>query len=202
MDIVFPTINVHTLFVMAHILGVTLGLGAATISDILFFQATKDGRFEAKEWEIMKLLSRVIWVGVALVILSGAWFLSEYLLDPEKARFLQNPKIWAKASMVGIIFLNGLFLHWKVFPIFESMVEGAKKATKFPANMTMVFTSGAISVTSWYSAFIMGTWRGLSFTLEYWQIMAVYAGILAFAIGVANCFGRWQTRKLVTGKKG
>lgn len=201
MDIVFPTINIHTFFVMAHILGVTLGLGGATISDILFFQATKDGRFEAKEWEIMKTLSVVVWVGISLIALSGIGFLSEYLMDPEKARFLQNPKLWAKASIVGIIFLNGLFLYWKVFPIFESMVEGAKKASKFSANMTMVFTSGAVSVVSWYSAFIMGTWRGLSFTLEYWQIMAVYVGILAFAIGVANGFGRWQTRRLVVSAK-
>ncbi|MEX0916766.1 MAG: hypothetical protein WDZ44_01545 [Candidatus Spechtbacterales bacterium] len=202
MAIILPSFEIHTILFLGHIFGTALGLGGATISDLLFFRATKDGRFEAKEWEIMKLLSKVIWVGITLAILSGVGFLLEYAMTPEKVGFLENDKIWAKMTIVGIIFLNGVFLHWKLFPIFESMVEGTKGVSKFPHRMTMVFTSGAISITSWYSVFIMGAWRGLNFTLSYWQIMLVYASILAFAIASANALGRWHTRKLVvTAKK-
>lgn len=202
MEIILPTITIHTLLIMAHVLGTAFGLGGATISDLLFFRATKDGRFEAKEWEIMKLLSRVIWLGITLAVLSGIGFLFEYAMTPEKVALLENDKIWAKMTIVFIIFLNGIFLHWKLFPIFESMVEGTKGKSKFPGSMMMVFTSGAISITSWYSVFIMGTWRGLNFTLTYWQFLGLYGTILAVAIAGANMVGRWHTRKLVVmGKK-
>lgn len=201
MEIIVPTITIHTILIMAHVLGTALGLGGATISDLLFFRATRDGRFEAKEWEIMKLLSRVIWAGITLAILSGIGFLFEYAMTPEKVGLLENDKIWAKMTIVLVIALNGVFLHRKLFPIFESMVEGTRGASKFPKSMTMIFTSGAISITSWYAVFLMGTWRGLNFTLTYGQFMIVYVAILAFAVASANVIGRWHTRKLVVTNK-
>lgn len=194
MDIVLPTINIHTLLLMAHILGTTLGVGGATISDLLFFRSTQDGRIEAKEWEILKMVSVVIWVGLLLAVASGLGFLVEYAMTPEKTQYLANPKIWAKLTIVGIIFANGLLLHWKLFPIFESMVGRPMGESRFVKNMTLVFTSGAISITSWYTVFIMGAWRGLSFTLTYWQILVAYGIILAGAILVANIVGRMHAK--------
>ena len=194
MDIVLPSINIHTLLIMAHVLGTTLGVGGATISDLLFFRATQDGRIEAKEWEILKMVSLVIWVGLLLAVASGLGFLLEYAMTPEKTQYLANPKIWAKLTIVGIIFANGLLLHWKLFPIFESMVGRPMGESRFVKNMTLVFTSGAVSITSWYIAFIMGTWRGLNFTLNYWQLLLVYGVILASAIVVANVVGRMHAK--------
>lgn len=190
-DIVWPTIDSFEIFTIFHILGTILGVGGATISDIVFFKATKDGTIQDKEWGILRYISFVIWTGLIVAILSGIGFLLQ--MDD-----INNPKIWAKVTIIGVIFLNGVFLHWKIFPLFASMVGKKMEDTQFVNNMTMVFTSGAISITSWYLVFIMGAWRGLNNTLSYPQMIVIYLAILSFAILTANFIGRKHSKKIIT----
>jgi hypothetical protein len=43
-----------------HLLGVVLGLGGATIADLLFFKFLREFEISKKDAEILRLLSRVI----------------------------------------------------------------------------------------------------------------------------------------------
>lgn len=184
-----PTVSTREVLLVIHIIGTVLGVGGATISDLIFFKATKDEKMDSHEWGILRAVSKVIWVGLALAIISGIGFLLQ--MDD-----ISNPKIWAKVTIIGVIFLNGVFLHWKIFPLFASMVGKKISNTQFAENMTTVFTSGAISITSWYIVLILGTWRGLNNTLSYWQILCAYIVILMFGIAVANIVGRMHTKKI------
>ena len=141
------------------------------------------------EWGILRSVSLVIWGGLIIAVLSGIGFLLQ--MDD-----ISNPKIWAKVTIIGVIFLNGVFLHFKIFPLFRDMLDKKIKNTQFQQNMTSVFTSGAISITSWYIVLIMGAWRGLNNTLSYWQMLFAYCVILMVAIAVANVVGRIHTKTM------
>lgn len=184
-----PTVSVKEVLLVVHIIGTVLGVGGATMSDIIFFRATKDEKMDSREWDILQTVSKVIWVGLLLAIISGVGFLLQ--MDD-----ISNPKIWAKVTIIGVIFLNGVFLHLKIFPLFKSMLNKKIKNTQFEQNMTTVFTSGAISITSWYIVLILGAWRGLNNTLSYWQILCAYLVILMFGIAVANVVGRMHAKKM------
>src|SRR3989344_3523616 len=54
-----------------HILGLVLGLGAATITDIFFFKFIKDFRISHDEAAVMNTLSQIIWAGLAILIITG-----------------------------------------------------------------------------------------------------------------------------------
>ena len=178
-----PTVSTKEVLLVIHIIGTVLGVGGATISDIIFFKATKDKIMDRHEWGILRSVSLVIWGGLIIAVLSGIGFLLQ--MDD-----ISNPKIWAKVTIIGVIFLNGVFLHFKIFPLFRDMLDKKIKNTQFQQNMTSVFTSGAISITSWYIVLIMGTWRGLNNTLSYWQMLFAYCVILMVAVAVANVVGR------------
>ena len=187
-----PTISTHEVLLMFHILGTILGVGGATISDIIFLRSTKDGVIQKKEWDILRYVSFVIWVGLIVAIASGVGFLLE------NSSITENPKVLAKLTIIGIIFFNGVFLHWRIFPLISSMIGKKMQDTQFVNNMTMVFTSGAISISSWYVVFILGAWRGLNNTLTYWEILLVYSIILVISIIVSNLIGRIHAKKIIT----
>ena len=111
-----PTISTHEILLIIHIIGTVLGVGGATMSDLIFFRATRDNVIQRHEWDILQTVSRVIWVGLIVAVLSGIGFLLQ--MDD-----ISNPKIWAKVTIIGVILLNGVFLHWKIFPLFKSMVS-------------------------------------------------------------------------------
>lgn len=184
-----PTISTKEVLLVIHIIGTVLGVGGATISDIIFFRATKDEIMDRKEWDILRTVSLVIWGGLILAVVSGVGFLLQ--MDD-----ISNPKIWAKVTIIGVIFLNGVFLHFKIFPLFKSMLDKKIKNTQFQKYTTTVFTSGAISLTSWYVVLVLGTWRGLNNTLSYWQILLAYCVVLMVGIAVANIVGRVHTKTI------
>jgi hypothetical protein len=189
-----PTIDIHTLLIIGHIIGLSLGVGGATVSDVLFFKATKDARIDASEFNLMNAISKVIWAGLLLAIATGIGFLIEYLLVPEKNVLLNNPKIWAKLTIVSVIFVNGLVFHYKVFPTLRALSGQSINSVQFARYLPLLLTTGATSIISWYSALVLGAWRGLSFSLSYYAIVGIYLFILFVGITFANLIGRRYVR--------
>ena len=150
-----------TILKISHLVGTVLGVGAVSFIDYFYIRAVKDGKIEPHEVEPIRLLTPVLRLGLVILILSGFGYFLLYRLTGHEERLL-NPRFLAKITVVGVIVLNGLLLELK----------------KIPINI-----GGPISSVSWWSAFILGAWRGLS--LSYSAIIAAYllvilAAILAF----------------------
>src|SRR3990167_9338122 len=93
-------------FGLLHLLGIALGAGGAYMSDLMFLFSAKDRVFSASEIKFMKLGSRMVWAGLALLIVSG---IALVIIRPEI--FLKSEKFWAKITIVGIILINGIIFH-------------------------------------------------------------------------------------------
>lgn len=164
--------------VIIHTIGFIFGLGGATISDILFFKFLKDFKISKFESSVLDTLSKVIWAGLIILILSG---IGLYLTDP--ALYNQSPKFLAKMAVVGVILINGTALNMFISPKLRkiSFVETYDHAHRELRRLRRTaFALGAVSMVSWYSAFFLGSLRSLA--LGAFEILAIYFVLLAEAV--------------------
>jgi hypothetical protein len=162
-------------WVIVHNIGFILGLGGATITDVLFFRFLKDYRITQQEKGTMDTLSNIIWVGLLVLIVSGIML---YL--PEQARLGESPKFLLKLVVVSVLLINGILLNLLVAPRMRSF----SLAQTAPAKhfRRLAFALGGISIASWYTAFILGSLRHINLPLR--EGVAVYTSILiAVVIG-------------------
>lgn len=164
-----------------HILGIVLGLGAATLSNLFFFKFLKDWRISEKEAKVLHTFSKVIWVGLVILILSG---LGLYL--PHWDQLLKLPMFLTKMMVVGVILINGILLNTLISP-------NLTKIFSLPRLRRLAFVLGPISVVSWYSAFILGMFRSVSFSFIY--IFGTYLILLAVAITAGQIVERVLARR-------
>ncbi|HEY4496905.1 MAG TPA: vitamin K epoxide reductase family protein [Candidatus Paceibacterota bacterium] len=167
--------DVVTIF---HVLGVALGLGAATITDIFFFKFLKDYKISEFEAEIMHTLSQIIWFALGVIVLSG---IGLYL--PESERLLASSKFLTKLVVVSIIIINGALLNLIVAPQLIKITFGGKHAHKsgeLHRERKIAFALGAVSVASWYSAFILGSLKSIPISFPY--LVGLYILLLFGAI--------------------
>lgn len=166
-------------FTILHLFGVVLGAGGAFASDWIFLTSVRDGRISRTEARFIKLSSRMVWIGLAIIVLSG---LGLFWSNP--AGYLAAPKFLAKMTIVGIIILNGLIFHFSHLPrIHRHTNEHFPSSDEFMRRRSLLVASGAVSLTSWASALILGAWRGLPYS--YHNIMLSYLLIVAIAVCVA-----------------
>ncbi len=169
-------IDIKTLLIIGHLLGVALGAGGAYMSDFIFLSSIKDRYFTKREIEFMTLGSRVVWAGVALLVLSGAGLFS---LSPDY--YLASSRFLAKMTIVLIIILNGVVFHYLHFPhIRRHSEQYLHREHLFHRKSIPLFVSGAISGVSWTSALILGALRTVP--ASYLTIMGVYLVVVTMAI--------------------
>lgn len=171
-------------WVIIHNVGFVLGLGGATITDIFFFRFLKDGRISEEEKGTMDTLSSLIWVGLAILVVSG---LMLYIADIP--RLSMSPKFILKVVVVGVIILNGFFLNLLVAP----RMRAFSFANIVPARRfrRLAFALGGISIVSWYSAFLLGSFRKIH--LSFYGGLAVYGAVLVVTIIGSQIFERIAT---------
>jgi uncharacterized membrane protein len=168
----------HSFLFLSHMFGVALGLGGATIADIFFFKFLRD--FKISEWEadILHTLSQIIWFALAILLLSGAGL---YVLDA--AALSANVKFIAKMTAVLVIIANGALLNLLIAPKLVKISFGeahAHMAGELRHIRKIAFALGAISLVSWYAAFLFGFLADVS--LGATSLFGAYAGALALAV--------------------
>lgn len=162
-------------WVVLHNIGFILGIGSATITDLFFFRFLKDNNISQEEKETMDTLTNVIWVGLALLIISG---LALYI--PDHARLSMSAKFLIKVVVVSIIVVNGFLLNMFIAPYLRRLsFEGTAPARKF---RQFAFALGGISITSWYLAFLLGSFREVSISFSQGVIGYIIC-LLAVVIG-------------------
>ena len=181
--------DIRTLLIILHIIGTVLGAGAATVTDYLVFKFAKDRKIDKDEFQILHTISDLVWAGLFLLLVSGMGFLALHIADIADVRNSYNiDKLWAKFTIVIILTANGFFIHRHVLPTLKRWRGKSLATPSFTKKSFSIFSPGAISGVSWYSALILGAWRGLD--ASYLQIMSFYAIIVCLAVAVANIAGR------------
>lgn len=187
----------HEILEFIHVIGVVLGVGGATVSDLLFFKSIKDGKIDEREFGYMKIISKIVWTGFAVLVFSGVgMFIGARLgvLKFEGPKEMYNQGVWAHIAVAAVILFNGLAMHWKVFPLFESLLgKPLFVSEEFAKKSKIVFTTGAVSITSWYSAVAFAGSR--EFGIPLFWLLAFYAFALFGAVAVANIVGKYLIKK-------
>jgi hypothetical protein len=140
----------------AHILGVILGLGGASVSDLLFFRFLRDYRISAKEAEVLGLLKNLIMGALAVVLVSGVILVA---LDP--VRYWASDPFRLKALVTLVVALNGIALHLIVAPHLIHLNLRHPHPVHGRRWRRLAFALGGVSVCSWYTVFFTAMLKSL-----------------------------------------
>ena len=170
-----------TLIVYSHLLAACVAIGILLIQDLALAKS-KGSPLSAgaikdltKSAEIMFIALVVLWIsGLALVLLG-------YLENPQQ--YLMNEKLWAKFTVVSVLTLNGVALHYFSFPRVTSR-RGLLGLPTF--EQVLVALTGALSSVSWLFACYLGIARPWNYTVDYSFVMFIYSGLLVGAFIVAG----------------
>jgi hypothetical protein len=167
-----------SIIIMIHAVAMAVGLGAATLTDIFFFKFLKDFKISEGEADVMRTLSQVIWFALAIVVATGLG-----LFIPEAGVLAVSSKFLVKVIVVLIIIANGAVLNLYITPRLSQISFGQAHNHK-PGELhhirKVAFALGGISITSWYTAFLLGSLR--SIPLPFVSVLALYLGALAIGI--------------------
>jgi uncharacterized membrane protein len=173
-----------------HIFAAAIGVGAATITDVFFFKFLKDFRISEEEADILGTISNVIWVMLAFIVLSG---IGLYL--PNAAVYNETPKFLVKMIIVAVLILNGAFLNLLIAPRLVTISFGephAHKKGELHWLRKLAFALGAVSITSWYSAFLLGAYRSWPYGFE--ATLLMYLSVLVVSVA-ASQFMEYQIER-------
>ncbi|MBC8058563.1 MAG: hypothetical protein H7Y61_18490 [Rhizobiales bacterium] len=93
---------------------------------------------------------------------------------------LESPKLAAKLLVVSALTFNGMALHALVFP--RLLVRPGDGPVVLPTRAVVL---GAVSTASWLVASFIGLSRMVAPSMRLSDYLAVYAAVLAIAVGTA-----------------
>lgn len=176
-----------------HIIGTAFGVGGATISGVLFFKFLKSVSVNRTEFNFLKTTSSLIWLGFVILAFSGIGFFIVYRANNLGPTVMYEPRLWAHLTIALVLLLNSVVMHGRILPVLESEIGRPAKSPIFFKKMPLAFSSGAISLVSWYSALVLGAWRGL--TASYFFIISAYLALLLAGIILANIIGGFLIKR-------
>lgn len=182
----------HSFIVGVHVFGVSLGVGAVTLTDIFFFRFVKDLKISEFEKSVMNLISQVVWFALAVLIVSGIG-----LFLPEREALLASPKFLLKMIVLIVIIVNGIVLNYFVSPRLLKIsfgVERNHESSAIRRARKLAFACGAVSITSWYSAFILGMLHTSPFS--FLVLLEIYIFLLFLVVSVSQFVER-HLKKIV-----
>lgn len=180
-----------------HLIGLALGLGSASLLDLLLLRTLRRRRILPAEVAFIRFASAVVTAGLALLWLSGLGLLACYSAFDLPA--LQNPKLWVKILIVALLSLNGLAIHAFLLPLVRRQAGRDLFDGVSAAKSSLLLVAGAVSVTSWYVPMFLGVAKPLNFVVPALALLAAYGALLAAAMLAALLFGRLRARSRAAG---
>lgn len=181
-----PVIALKSGLRFIHFIGLALGLGAATLLDLMLLRYFLKLPITSDALKIFHFSTRLVNVGLAILWVTGISFIIHYAaFEPEK---LLNGKIWAKLSIVGALTVNGMFIHWHVLPRLDRQVGKSLFDGMSDRERHVFQISAAVSVTSWYVPVVLGAFPQLNFTvpattiLSSWVLLVVIVALAMNAL--------------------
>jgi hypothetical protein len=165
---------------LIHFAGIVLGVGSATLLDLIIFRFVLTRRVDINSIHIIIFASYIIMTGLVLLWISGIGFFGYYWwYDPVK---IDNPKLVAKIIIVTILTINAFFVHSMVIPQIKGQVGlnfGTHLLTGLPFVHSFLLTFiGTVSAISWYIPLILGIVPQFNNTIPFEIILAGYAMLI------------------------
>lgn len=191
-DLLSPVVLKPALLFL-HLIGLALGLGTATLLDLLILRALVRGRIASADLGVVRFAAAVVTAGLALLWLSGLGLLACFSAFDLQA--LQNPKLWVKILVVALLSLNGLAIHAQLLPLIHrqsgrGLFDGVSRI-----KTSLVLASGAVSITSWYVPLLLGIAKPLNFVVPAPTLLLGYGALLAAALSAAMLLAWLLPRK-------
>lgn len=161
-------------FLALHLLAMAVGIGGATVSDILFFKFLKDFRISKKEEEVLHVLKDVILFAMLCIAVTGIFL---FIGKPE---LRHSGPFLVKVIASSILLLNGIALHKFIAPhlMYLNLKNSKKMSRKWHR---LAFALGAISVCSWYSVFLIASLKSV-LPQSFRFLLTVYVCILVLGV--------------------
>lgn len=170
-----------TLIVYAHLLAACVAIGILLLQDLALAKTLGKPLGKNAIQQLMKSADIMFAALVALWISGLTLVVIGYLDDPQ--RYLFNEKLWAKFTVVSVLTLNGIVLHFFSFPRVIAP-SGLFELSAF--DQIAVFMTGALSSVSWLFACYLGIARPWNHTVDYHFVMSIYGALLFGAFFVAG----------------
>jgi hypothetical protein len=174
----------HQGVLFAHLVTFAIALSTVLRADIGLLRAR---RLDAQR---LAATARLLGAALALLWLTGAALVA-FDLGLDAFAWLRSPKTTAKLLVVAALTANGLALHALAFPRLRR--PGARSS----GGATLPLVLGAISTASWLFASFVGASRLIAPALRLGDFLAMYAAVLALAIGGALLFARRRVERLM-----
>lgn len=161
---------------LVHFAGIVLGVGAATLLDLIIFRFVLTRRIEETHIRIFLFASQIITIGLALLWMSGIAFLIYYwFYDPGK---IENPKLLAKIIIVGVLSLNAFLVHFVAMPqvtiqVGQHLLDGLSRS-----RCAFLIFIGTVSAISWYVPLVLGIVPQFNNTIPAEIILASYTALI------------------------
>ncbi len=168
-----------------HLIGFALGLGGATISDITFFRALRSRNLTSDQYAFLKLLSRVIWIGLGLLIISGLVIFALIYVEQGSLPLLASPRWQTKLTLVAVVLINGFFFRSWIFPAIKNLIGQQLNMNNVGPLVKKLALSGTISILSWYSILVV-TLLPRTFRPPYFYFMGTYLLLLVIGLLVST----------------
>jgi hypothetical protein len=168
-----------------HLIGFALGLGGATISDIMFFRALRKRQITEEAFTTLSVLSKVIWAGLFLLVSSGLVIFWLIYSERGSIPMLASPRWQTKLILVAIVLINGFVFKQTIFPFLKSLVGTPLSLNVVSPKIWRLAVSGTISVVSWYGIFLV-TMLPRTFRPQLAYFLAVYFAILIVGMVVSK----------------
>lgn len=178
-----------TLLVYAHLIAACIAVGILLIQDL----ALSKLRGRPMDTEMLADLQKsagIIFVALVALWVTGLGLVVHGYLD--NPAYLMNQKLWAKFSVVSILTINGLFLHYFSFPRLMSPRGFIGQAS---GEQLFIVITAVISAVSWLYACYLGIARPWNNVAPYSYVMAIYAACLCVALLVALEYWRGLRRE-------
>ncbi|TWC30353.1 hypothetical protein FBY03_12441 [Pseudomonas sp. SJZ079] len=167
------------LLVYGHLLATCIALGTLLQADHKLWRWRKELLDPAQREQLAEI--QMI-VSLALLCLWGSGLLLVLLgYREEGVDYLLNQKLWAKASVVTLLTLNGVLLHKIGFPLLHK----APFVSLSGSARTRLGLLGALSMSSWLFAAFLGVARPWNHAMPYLHMMGAFAALLLVACAVA-----------------
>ena len=130
-----------------HLIAMAFGLGGATVAMILSRMAEKNPELAPIIMKVIQSVSKLIWLGLILLILSG--FAFSFVGSSSSS----SPQIFnLKMITVAILLINGLLMNFVLNPRFQELVPrgGEKPSPEFLKVKKYLKISGLLSFVFWY----------------------------------------------------
>jgi hypothetical protein len=179
--------EMKTGLIIAHLVGLALGVGGATLMDLVMLRFMILGRITREHSDFVHFSSQLVAAGLVILWASGLAFLSYYSFHSPES--LKNPKVYAKIAIVVVLTLNGFLIHKYVLPLIDRNVGKRLFDDVSRTQKMWMLTAGAISATSWYVPLALGALRELNFGTPASHILLGYAALVTAAILSAQAVG-------------